>query len=145
VDISIITQLIQAVKSSDVSVLEVSDGDLRVRIERGGQVVYAAAPVPVSQPATPPPVDVAGEAPAASGGAEAYKIVSSPLVGIFRPVPADKGIAIGARVKKGTAVCFVEAMKLMNEILMPEDGTLVWIAPNDGDAVEYGQTLFHYN
>ena len=71
--------------------------------------------------------------------------VVSPMVGVFyaAPAPAEKPfVAVGDRVKKGDVLCVIEAMKLMNEITADRDGEVVDICVQNGDMVEYGQTLF---
>ena len=72
------------------------------------------------------------------------KEIKSPLVGIFRELEGARKVKIGDKLKKGDTVCNIEAMKLLNDLNMPEDGEIVWIAASDGDAVEYDQVLFHY-
>lgn len=76
---------------------------------------------------------------------ENYKVIKSPMVGTFYSSPApdkDAFVKVGDIIKKGQVVCIVEAMKLMNEIESEFDGELVEICVNNGDIVEYGETLF---
>lgn len=80
----------------------------------------------------------------ASGEAQ-YNYVKSPLVGVFYEAPsegAEPYVKTGDSVKKGQVLGIVEAMKLMNEIECEYDGTVVEIPVQNGDTVEYGQTLF---
>nr|WP_288556649.1 acetyl-CoA carboxylase biotin carboxyl carrier protein [uncultured Mediterraneibacter sp.] len=80
----------------------------------------------------------------ASGEAQ-YHDVKSPLVGVFYEAPsegAEPYVKVGDSVKKGQVLGIVEAMKLMNEIECEYDGTVVEIPVQNGDTVEYGQTLF---
>ena len=72
------------------------------------------------------------------------KDILSPLVGTYHELEGTKKVSIGSKLKKGAPLCNVEAMKLMNEIVMPEDGEIVWIACSEGDTVEYEQLLFRY-
>ena len=79
-----------------------------------------------------------------SGEAQ-YHDVKSPLVGVFYEAPsegAEPYVKVGDSVKKGQVLGIVEAMKLMNEIECEYDGTVVEISVQNGDTVEYGQTLF---
>jgi acetyl-CoA carboxylase biotin carboxyl carrier protein len=73
------------------------------------------------------------------------KTVSSPLVGVFYAAPAPTEapfVQVGDVVKKGDVLCLVEAMKVMNEITAECAGQIVDIAVQNGDVVEFGQTLF---
>jgi acetyl-CoA carboxylase biotin carboxyl carrier protein len=65
--------------------------------------------------------------------------VTAPMVGVFHALKSP--VAMGDAVRKGQAVCVIEAMKLMNEIVAEHDGEVVWIAAREGDMVEYGQLL----
>ena len=74
-----------------------------------------------------------------------YISVKSPIVGVFYAAPAENAdpyVVAGDSVKKGQTLCIVEAMKLMNEIVAEQDGTVVDVCAHNGDVVEYGQTLF---
>ena len=72
-------------------------------------------------------------------------IVKSPMVGTFyiKPSPTSNPyVEIGSEVKKGTVLCIIEAMKLMNEIESEFDGKIAEILVKDGEPVEYGMPLF---
>ena len=72
-------------------------------------------------------------------------LVKSPLVGTFYAAPAEDAapyVAVGDTVKKGQTVAIVEAMKLMNDIESDFDGTVAEILVENGEMVEYGQSLF---
>ena len=76
---------------------------------------------------------------------EEYKEIKSPMVGTFysKPSPDKEAfVKVGDKVKKGQVVCIIEAMKLMNEIEAEFDGEVVEVCLNDGEAVEYGKSLF---
>ena len=114
--------------------LEVKENLGGVRLERAG----AASPA-VMTAAAPAVQDV----PAAPTSSE----VRSPMVGIFYAAPAEDAepfVEVGRRVKKGDTLCVIEAMKLMNEITAEQDGTIVEICAQNGQAVEYGTPLFRY-
>jgi acetyl-CoA carboxylase biotin carboxyl carrier protein len=84
-----------------------------------------------------------GEEKKADGG----KSILAPLPSIFYSAPgpdADDYVKVGMRIKKGMTVCVLEAMKMMNEISMPEDGMVTSICVKNGDAVEANQPLFTY-
>lgn len=76
---------------------------------------------------------------------ESGKIITSPMVGTFYAAPSpdsDPFVSKGIEVKKGTILCIIEAMKLMNEIESEESGTILEVLVKDGDMVEYGTPLF---
>jgi acetyl-CoA carboxylase biotin carboxyl carrier protein len=123
--------------------LEIKDGDFDIRIEWGcGQ---AAATVPA--PAAPPKAEGARDGAKADmipGVLDEGKDILSPLVGTYHDLEGANKVLIGSKLKKGDPLCNIEAMKLMNEIIMPEDGEIIWIACAEGDTVEYDQLLFRY-
>ena len=76
---------------------------------------------------------------------EEGNIVKSPMIGTFymKPSPdSNPYVEVGSIVKKGTVLCIIEAMKLMNEIESEYSGKIIEILVNDGEAVEYGTKLF---
>lgn len=71
--------------------------------------------------------------------------VTSPMVGVFYAAPApdqEPYVSVGARVNKGDVLCLIEAMKLMNEVTAEKSGEIVEVCVDNGQVVEYGQTLF---
>jgi len=143
VDISHIRKLIRLIQSSDITEIEVTEGDHTVRVSRQGSVATMAAPV------APPAIAAApAAAPAAAAPAEETvdeNIVASPMVGTFYLAPSpDAGnfVSEGSKVKKGDTICIIEAMKLMNEIEAEYDGVVESILLNNASPVEYGQGLF---
>ena len=145
-DISHIRKLIRLIQSSDITEIEVTEGDHTVRVSRQGSVATVAAPV------APPviaasPVIAAAPAVAAAPAEEAAdeNVVASPMVGTFYLAPspdADNFVSEGSKVKKGDTICIIEAMKLMNEIEAEYDGVVENILLNNASPVEYGQGLF---
>lgn len=143
-----IKELAQLLKQNDLSALEIVEGDSRIRLERDIQVVQTQPvqrqieiQVP-SEPISPAPVQ-----PAKEPGMDFNKLheVKCPLVGVFYAAPSpesDPFVKIGSQAKKGDVLCIVEAMKLMNEIVAERDGEIVDICVQNGDVVEFGQTLF---
>ena len=144
-DISQIRKLIRLIQSSDITEIEVTEGDHTVRVSRQGTVATVAAPVaqPVMAPA-PVAAPAAAAAPAEEGAAD-ENIVASPMVGTFYLAPSpdtDNFVSEGSKVKKGDTICIIEAMKLMNEIEAEYDGVVESILLNNASPVEYGQGLF---
>ncbi|WP_286747809.1 acetyl-CoA carboxylase biotin carboxyl carrier protein [Aquabacterium sp. UBA2148] len=147
-DLRKLKTLIDLVSESNVSELEITEADGKVRIVKAGAApvvmqTVAAAPAMVAPAAVAAPA--AAAAPAAEAPAETGHVVKSPMVGTFYRAssPGAKAFAeVGDQVKAGQAVCIIEAMKIMNEIEADQDGTITKILVDNGQPVEYGQPLF---
>jgi len=147
-----IKQLIEFIKSHELSEFELEHDGVKSRIKSGSshQVValpQLAAPVammaPVAAPATSAPAPPAA-GPVADDGGE-LAIVKSPIVGTFYRAaePGAKDLAaVGDVVRKGQVLCIIEAMKLMNEIDSEYDGEITSVYVENGQAVQYGERLF---
>ena len=144
-DLRKLKTLIDLVSDSNVSELEITEAEGRVRIVKGGtSVVTTVAAVPVVAPAVAAPAAVAeaAAAPAASAGGHTVK---SPMVGTFYASPSPNAkpfVQVGSQVKVGDTLCIIEAMKILNEIESDKAGTVKQILGENGQAVEYGQTIF---
>ncbi|MEA5002920.1 MAG: biotin/lipoyl-containing protein [Christensenella sp.] len=161
-DLKSILELLKAVDKSGFDTFELNDKDFSLILERNANVpvqqVMVSAPAQAAPMAAAPMIAAAPVAPAAVSVPEAAvaaseapavaedrgKEIVSPLVGVFHKLAEGKAVKIGDKLKKGDIVCMVEAMKLMNEITMPEAGEITWAACEEGDSVEYGQLLFNY-
>jgi acetyl-CoA carboxylase biotin carboxyl carrier protein len=153
-DLRKLKKLIDLVQESGIGEIEITEGEERVRIARGGHVAVtpAAAPAAVAPVAPAPgvsPVAAASAAPAAAAAAEAPAeaghSVKSPMVGTFYRAPSPEAkpfVAVGDTVKEGQTLCVIEAMKLMNEIESDAAGVVKAILVENGQPVEYGQALF---
>ena len=148
-DLRKLKTLIDLVSESNVSELEITEAEGKVRIVKGGtmttQYVQTAAPA-VMAPAAAPTVSVASAAPAAPAEvAETGHVTKSPMVGTFyrSASPGAKSfVEVGDAVKEGDTLCIIEAMKILNEIEADKSGTIKRILADNGQAVEYGQPLF---
>jgi acetyl-CoA carboxylase biotin carboxyl carrier protein len=143
-DLRKLKTLIDLVSESNVSELEITEAEGKVRIVKGpvGAPVAVAAPVMVAAPVSfaPAAPDAAVEAPAPSG-----HVVKSPMVGTFytSSSPDSKPfVQVGSVVKEGETICIIEAMKILNEIEADKSGTVSRILVDNGQAVEYGQPMF---
>lgn len=141
-----IRELAQILSQNDLSALEINEGETRIRMERSAVQSIHPAAQPVYQAASAPVAD-AVQTEERGAGVDFNNIteVKSPLVGVFYAAPspdAEPFVKLGSAVKKGDVMCIVEAMKLMNEIVAEQDGTVVDICAHNGDVVEFGQTLF---
>ena len=149
-DLRKLKTLIDLVSDSNVSELEITEAEGKVRIVKGGVPMvqgYAPAPVygaaPVAAPGTAPVA--AAPVPAAVVEEPAGHIVKSPMVGTFyrSSSPGAKAfVEVGDAVKEGDTICIVEAMKILNEIEADKSGTISRLLCGNGQAVEYGQPLF---
>jgi acetyl-CoA carboxylase biotin carboxyl carrier protein len=146
-DLRKLKKLIDLVQESGIAELEITEGEEKVKIVKGGHVsVSAAAPVQVVAAAEPRAPAAAAPAPAAEApaGQEGH-VVKAPMVGTFyrSPSPDAKAfVEVGQAVKEGDTICIIEAMKLMNEIEADAGGTVKAILVENGQPVEYGQPLF---
>ena len=145
-DLRKLKTLIDLVSESNVSELEITEAEGKVRIVKGGGAHYQAEALqalpPAQGAAVPAPV---GPAAAPAAAAPAGHTVKSPMVGTFyrSASPGAKSfVEIGSQVKEGDTVCIIEAMKLLNEIEADKSGTVTQILCENGQAVEYGQPLF---
>ena len=144
-DLRKLKKLIDLVQESGIAELEVTEGEEKVRIARGGAVTVAqakaaSAAAPTAAPA-PAPAPAAPEPPAASDG----HAMKSPMVGTFYRAPSPDAkpfVEVGQVVKEGQTICVIEAMKLMNEIEADASGTVKAVLVENGQPVEYGQALF---
>lgn len=146
-DLRKLKTLIDLVSDSNVSELEITEAEGKVRIVKAApaQAMVAAAPAVVAAPA--PVVAVGTPAPAAPTETVEPKghIVKSPMVGTFYRAssPGAKSfVELGQTVKEGQPICIVEAMKILNEIEADKSGVITQILAENGQAVEYGQPLF---
>jgi acetyl-CoA carboxylase biotin carboxyl carrier protein len=150
-DLRKLKTLIDLVAESDISELEVTEGESKVRIVKSGapvaqgQVVMmqpqAAQPMPAVASATPAPQAAAEVAPPEPVG----HVVKSPMVGTFYRSSAPGSapfVEVGSVVKEGDTLCIIEAMKLLNEIDADASGTIRQVLVENGQAVEFGQPLF---
>ena len=148
-DLRKLKKLIDFVEESGIAVIEVTEGEEKVRITRtiaAAAPVYAApapaAAAPVAAPAAAPAAAAPAAAPAARDLSNAQK---SPMVGTFYRAPGPNAAAfveVGQQVKVGDTLCIIEAMKLMNEIEAEKSGVVKEILVENGTPVEYGEPLF---
>ena len=152
-DLRKLKTLIDLVSDSNVSELEITEAEGKVRIVKSGPapvavVTQMAAPVAAPVAAVAPAAAPAAAAPAPAPAPEAAPAghhVKSPMVGTFyrSSSPGAKSfVEVGSQVKEGDTVCIIEAMKILNEIEADKSGTITQILAENGQAVEYGAPLF---
>jgi acetyl-CoA carboxylase biotin carboxyl carrier protein len=146
-DLRKLKKLIDLVQESGIAELEITEGEEKVKIVKGGMASMTAAPAVMAVPAAAPaPSAAAPGAPSAppAEGQEGH-VVKAPMVGTFyrSPSPDAKAfVEVGQAVKEGETICIIEAMKLMNEIEADASGSVKAILVENGQPVEYGQPLF---
>jgi acetyl-CoA carboxylase biotin carboxyl carrier protein len=142
IEADLVRQLAELLDTTQLTEIEVQDGDRKVRVARTAAAVaapthYQPAPAAASAPAAP----AASEVAAPAGNANAVK---SPMVGtcyLSGEPSAPPFVTVGKAVAAGDTLLIVEAMKVMNPILAPSAGTVKAILVDNGQPVEFDQPL----
>ena len=146
-DIRKVKKLIELLEESNIAEIEIHEGEESVRISRmsttlPAQAVVQAAPAVAAAPAAAAaPQDAAAAEPAIHEG----HAVTSPMVGTFYEAAspgAKPFVRVGQQVNVGDTLCIVEAMKMLNQIEADKAGTVTAMLIENGQPVEFGQTLF---
>ena len=144
IDKDLIRELSQLLTETDLSEIEIEQDGLRIRVARA---FHGALPAPAHAPAPPAkaaPPAVQAESPVEEDISKHPGLVTSPMVGTAYRAPepgAKPFIEVGSKVKAGQTLLIVEAMKTMNPIPAPREGTVSAILITDGHPVEYGEPL----
>jgi acetyl-CoA carboxylase biotin carboxyl carrier protein len=152
-DLRKLKTLIDLVAESDISELEVTEGEGKVRIVKSQpqytmampQQMMQQAPAAMAAPAVAAATAPAAAAETPTAPVDAGHKVTSPMVGTFYRAPspgASNFVEIGSTVKEGQTICIIEAMKLLNEIECDKSGVVKAILVENGQPVEFGQALF---
>ena len=149
-DIRKVKKLIELLEESNIDEIEIKEGEESVRISRNGAniqpMIAHAMHAPMAAPLAPAalaPAPVAAEAPAAAPVANGHAL-KSPMVGTFYRSPSPSSasfVEVGQSVKVGDVICIIEAMKMMNQIEAEKAGVVESILVENGQAVEFDQTL----
>jgi len=161
IDLEFVESLIRALDQSSLDSLELERGGTRIRLSKspplhGAQETGSRSGSTVARegaaPPAPPPAPPAPASEAAPPGQESQSKapsglieITSPMVGTFYRSPSPDAAAyvdVGARVGRGSVLCIIEAMKLMNELESEVEGTIARILVENAQPVEYGQVLF---
>jgi acetyl-CoA carboxylase biotin carboxyl carrier protein len=150
-DLRKLKKLIDLVQESGIAELEITEGEEKVKIVKGGIVAVSQAPLAALPPPGPAPeprsaAPAAAAAPPAepAAGQEGH-VLKAPMVGTFyrsSSPDAKPFVEVGQPIKEGQTICIIEAMKLMNEIEADASGVVKAILVENGQPVEYGQPLF---
>lgn len=154
-DLKDIKNLISIVEKANISSFAIEENDIKIEIKKefppmpAPMQSYTLPPQPtyMAPPVAPQFVPAAGAAPIAAAAAVDSHLteIKSPMVGTFYAASSPETpafVKIGDSVSKGATLCIIEAMKLFNEIESEFSGTIEKILVKNGDAIEYGQTLF---
>ncbi len=146
-DVRKVRKFIELMNEHDLAEIDLRQGDQRIRLRRGPEMVTVAASPPVGSPSAPAAQAATGEKKAAEGAADDSKalLVRSPMVGTFYAAANPDSppfVKVGDRVGPETTVCIIEAMKVFNEIPAECAGRIVAVLAQNGDPVEFNQPLF---
>lgn len=148
VDPALVRELARMLEESDLSEIEIEDGDRRIRLRRKLEAPAAAAPVYAPSPPAPAPVQAAPPPRTAASDAQAAMdhpgAVKSPMVGTayLSPEPGARPfVSVGEQVSEGDTLLIVEAMKVMNTIAATRSGTVREVLVASGEPVEFDQPL----
>lgn len=144
-NLDMLAELVKLMSANDLNTVDLRDGDKRVVLKRGAEILHApAASAPVVHA---PQVPVSTPTPPAKAADDDAGLVAikSPMVGTFyaRPNPDSKNfVSVGSLVNEDSDVCIIEAMKVFNNIKAETKGTIAKVVAEDGKPVEFGQVLF---
>jgi acetyl-CoA carboxylase biotin carboxyl carrier protein len=143
-DVRKVKKLIELLEESNITEIEITEGEESVRISRAQS---PATPV-ITQPSvlpTPSKLVITPEVPTPILDEENKHYIKSPMVGIFYAAPSpdsDDFVKIGTSINMGDTLCVIEAMKMMNQIEADTSGTISEVLIKNGEPVEFGQNLF---
>lgn len=146
-DLRKIKKLIELLEESNLSELEIHEGEESVRLSRAGHgaPVMAAPAAPAAPQPTAPPTTAESDSGSSGDELPDGEIVRSPMVGTFYDAPnpdSEPFVKEGQRVSKGETLCLVEAMKMFNQIESEYAGTVAAVLVESGQPVEFDQPLF---
>jgi acetyl-CoA carboxylase biotin carboxyl carrier protein len=145
-DIRKVKKLIELLDESGIAEIEITEGDDSVRISRYSSAAPAAPAATSFAPAPAAPAPSAAPAPAAPAEVEEDGFeVASPMVGTYYAASSPGAapyVQVGDRISEGDTLCIIEAMKMMNQIESEVSGVVKSIRLQNGEPVEFGQTLF---
>lgn len=161
IDLRKLEKMIEMISETDVTEIEIREGEVSVRISRGQKTALQAAPMtymappvsasPVAATSGPVGENAQGRSHESTSAATsespqpAKHTIRSPMVGTFYLAPSPEAkvfVEIGQQVKAGDVICIVEAMKMMNQIESDKDGTVTARLVENGSPVEFDQPLF---
>ena len=149
-DIRKIKKLIELIEESDISELEIKEGEESIKLKRGATITeayVAAAPTPapkVAGNASPETAQAASEPLPKKAASLSGHTINSPMVGTFYRASAPDAqpfVEVGQQVNVGDVICIIEAMKMMNQIESDKSGVVTAIHAENGQPIEFDQAL----
>jgi acetyl-CoA carboxylase biotin carboxyl carrier protein len=148
-DVRKVRRFIQLMNEHDLSEIDLRQGEQRIRLRRGPEVVTVAGATPPMHASIPtlgnPAVGTAQTGGASAADDQKYATVRSPMVGTFYAAASPDSppfVKVGDQVGPESTVCIIEAMKVFNEIPAECSGRIAAVLATNGESVEYGQPLF---
>jgi len=144
-DVRKVRRFIELMNEHDLAEIDLRQGDQRIRLRRGSEVVTVAGAVPSMAHATPAAGSKSAEATPASGEDANAQLIRSPMVGTFYTAASPDSppfVKVGDPVGPESTVCIVEAMKVFNEIPAECSGKIAAVLATNGQSVEFNQPLF---
>lgn len=146
-DIRKVKKLIELLEDSQLSEIEISEGEESIRLSRynPGMPMPYHAPPPAPDPAASIPVAAHSKPPEEPNEEAAGHKVASPMVGTFYASSSPESppfVTVGSSVEEGETLCIIEAMKIFNQIEADRSGVIRRVLKSTGDPVEFGETLF---
>ena len=150
-DLKLIKNIIDLISKSDVNEVSIEEGEFKIKVKKaadvkeGTQVLYQSAPAQMQAPvaAAPTSTPVAASAPASE--ANNHEAIKSPMVGTFYKASSPESpdfVTVGQTISKGDPLCIIEAMKIMNEVVAEQSGTIMKVLVDNATPVEFDQPLF---
>ncbi len=149
VDIALVRELAEMLDDSDLTEIEVRDGDRKIRVSRGGgyathDILSSGLQAHAPQPQASAPLAAPGTSADTAGAPDITGALKSPMVGtvyLAAEPDAPDFVSVGDTVKEGDTLVIVEAMKVMNPITADRSGTVKAILVENAQPVEFGQPL----
>ena len=138
-----IKEIAKIVRENGIESMEIISNDVTIKIKMPTTEILQSSVLPITTNKTDP--NEIREIIDHNLDFNDLKLITSPMVGVFYAAPSPDSepfIKIGDKIKKGDVLCIIEAMKLMNEITAEHDGEIIDICVENGQVVEFSQTLF---
>ena len=143
-DLRKIRKLIEIFHATELTEIEIHEGEESIRLTRGARGLPEVVHQPV-QGVEPVPAKSLEDIQIDEEEESEHFIVRAPMVGTFFLAPSpdqEPFVKVGDKIQKGEALCLIEAMKIFNQIESEYEGTIMNILKEDGEPVEYGEPLF---
>jgi acetyl-CoA carboxylase biotin carboxyl carrier protein len=144
-DVNRIRKLVELMDQHELTEIDLRDAEVRIRLRKGHEAVFAPAAAPQPQFAAPTAATGAPPAERAAAESEHVVVIKSIMVGTFFTSPGPESppfVKVGDHIGEDTTVCIIEAMKVFNPIPAGVSGRILAVLAENGDPVEWDQPLF---